>query len=303
MTRILITTGNGMFGGALIRALYAKDVRMRIMVRNAGKFVLQGPNAEVVTGDMDQPETLDPLMEGVDKIFLTSPMDDRIEKREIAVIKAAKKHGVRQVVKIGGAVRHEDDQLARMHGKVIDFLRDSGIPLTLISPNSLMETSFLAYAPSIRYMHAFYGMSGQGRVGLVALKDVAEVAAHVLTTSGHDGRNYEITGPEAIDMYEVAKRFTDVLGTRIRYVDLEEDKLIRMMMKYEKSLTPEKLDIEVLCHLRAWREGRADLVTTTFEELTGRKPAPLAEFITENLDTFKKGMVPSFLAWFLRMGN
>jgi uncharacterized protein YbjT (DUF2867 family) len=301
MKRILITTGNGMFGGAVIKALQSGEVRVRIMVRDPEKLRPAPPGMEVLTGDMDRPETLDPLMEGVDAVFLTAPMDERLADREISVITAAKKHGVKQIVKIGGAVRHEEDALATMHGKAIGFLQSSGIPLTLISPNSLMETSFLDHAASIRYMHAFYGMSGRGRVGLVALKDVAEVTARVLTGTGHEGKNYELTGPESIDLFTVAERFSQVLGTRIRYIDLEEKKLVSMMMKYDKSLTPEKLEIEVLCHLRAWKNGKADLVTGTVEQLTGRKPAAVEEFIGDHFETFRKGMVPSFIASVMRL--
>jgi NAD(P)H dehydrogenase (quinone) len=302
MKRILITTGNGMFGRALIEHLKTKDVLMRIMVRDRSRMTFSDPRAEIVTGDMDKPETLEPLMEGVDGVFLSTPMDDRLAEREKAVIRAAKQKGVGQIVKIAGAVKHEGDELAQMHEESMDFLRSSGIPLTLVSPSSLMETSFLSYAPSVRYMHAIYGMSGHGKIGLVALKDVAEVSAHVLTTPGHDGLNYELTGPESIDLYEVAARFTRVLGTRIRYIDLSEEKFTKMMVKFDKSMTPEKLEIEVLCHLRAWREGRADLVTGTFRELTGREPAPVDEFIHDNLDLFKKGMVPSFMASLMRLG-
>ncbi len=301
MKRILVTTGNGMFGRALINLLNTKDVLLRIMVRDRNKVTFSAPRAEIVTGDMDRPETLDPLMEGVDSIFLTSPMDSSLALREKAVISAAKKHGVGQIVKIAGAVRHEGDNLDLLHGEVLEALRASGIPLTLVSPNSLMETSFLAYAPSVRYMHALYGMSGHGKIGLVALKDIAEISAHVLITPGHDGQNYELTGPESIDLFEVAERFSKVLGKRIRYIDLSEEKFMKMMMKFDKSLTPERIDLEVLCHLRAWREGRADLITRTFEDLTGKKPTAVDEFIQDNFDLFHKGMVPAFMAAIMRV--
>jgi NAD(P)H dehydrogenase (quinone) len=300
MKKILITTGNGMFGRALIGVLQSKDVQLRIMVRDRSKLHSLSPNTEIVTGDMDVPESLDPIMEGIDAIFLSSPMDNRIAEREMAVITEAKKHGVGHIVKIGGAVRHEDDMLARMHGKVIDFIGSSGIPFTLISPNSVMETSFLANPQSIKYMHAIYGISGHGKIGLVALKDIAEATAHVLTTPGHEGRNYEITGPTALDLYEAAEIFTQVLQTRIRYIDLDESRFTNMLKKYDKSLTTERLETEVLCHLRAWKNGKADLVTQTFTELTGHRPTSMEEFISENRIPFTKNMLPAFMAWMFR---
>lgn len=300
MKKILITTGNGMFGRALMGAMKSTDVQLRVMVRDRSKLRALSSNMEVVTGDMDVPETLDPIMEGIDAIFLSSPMGNRIADREMAVIRKAKKYGVDHIVKIGGAVRHEDDMLAKMHGKVIDFIGSSGIPFTLISPNSVMETSFLTNTQSIKYMHAIYGISGHGKIGLVALKDIAEATAHVLITPGHEGQNYEITGPGAIDLYEVAEIFTQVLQTRIHYIDLDESRFTSMLKKYDKSLTTERLETEVLCHLRAWKNGKADLVTRTFKELTGRPPTSLEEFISENRIPFTKNMLPSFMAWVFR---
>jgi uncharacterized protein YbjT (DUF2867 family) len=300
MKHILITTGNGMFGNALAEELLKMKVRVRIMVRDKSKCTIDNLNAEIVIGDMDKPETLKPVMEGMDSVFLSTPMDARIAYRERNIINASRESGVQQIVKIYGAVKHEGDQLVEEHQQAFDYLMNSGIPWTLISPNSVMETSLLTMSASIKYMHAIYGCSGKGKVGLVALKDVSLATAKVLTTAGHSAKNYELTGPESLDMEAVAACFTNILGRKIQYIDLDEERLTKMILKFDKTMTRDKLELEVLCHLRAWRKGQADLVTGTFRELTGRGPTSLGNFIQENKETFSKGLYPGFMGWLMR---
>lgn len=300
MKKILITTANGMFGRAVVTELLKKDVTLRLMVRDRNKCAIHDPKAEIVTADLDHPETLDAVMTGVDSVFLSSPMDPRLAEREITLVNMAKQSGVKQITRIYGTVGHEGDILESQHLKVRDVIKESGIPQIMVSPGSVLETSLSSMKESIKYMRAIYGISGLGKVCMVALKDIAEVTALLMTSDGHEGKNYELSGPEAMDLYEVAARFTRTLGKKIIYVNLSEDQFARMLMKFDKTLTRERLEVEVLCHLRAWGKGNASLVTDTIEKLLGRKATPIEGFITENRDLFKKGMIPGFMAALMR---
>lgn len=290
-----------MFGKAVANELLAKGIPCRLMVRDLSKCSISDANAEIVQGDMDHPETLLPLMEGVYSVFLSSPMDARITEREISVITAARERGVKHIVKIFGSVKHEGDALDKSHGAVMDFLRSSGLEWTLVSPNSVMETSLFGYQPSIKYMNAIYGISGIARIGLVALKDVAEVSSVVLTTPGHHQQNYELTGSESLCMFDVAEIFSGVMLKRVDYIDLSEEALSKMLQKHDKTLSGERLELEVMCHLRAWKKGKAELVTDTVKKIIGREPLSLEQFILDNLGYFRNGMVPRLVALVMRM--
>ena len=289
-----------MFGKALSQELTGKDATVRVMVRDRSKCTLRGPNIEVVTGDIDKPETLPPVMEGVDTIFLSSPMDAHIGEREIRVIDAAKAAGVTHISKIYGAVKHEDDPLVATHRQAFDHLKASGISWSLVSPNSVMETGFVNQATTVRLMHALVGCSGHGKIGMVALKDVTEATAAILIKGGENGMNYEMTGPESIDMFDIADRFSEALGKSIVYIDKSVEDFGKMTVKFMKGMTPERLEIEVLCHLRAWRDGKADLVTDTVQKLTGRKPISVEEWVRMNKALYTKGMLPAFIAKWMR---
>lgn len=282
---VLVTTANGMFGGAVVRQLAARDVDVRAMVRTRSKFTFAHPRVEVVEADLDRPETLPPTMAGVDAVFLASPMDPRLAARETAVIAEAHKAGVRHVVKIGGAVQHGDDDLSRLHGTINQRLEESGMAWTYVSPNSVMETSLLGYAPSIKEYGCFFGISGHGRIGLVALDDIAEVTALVLTSDGHQGRDYKLTGPEALDLFAVAEVFSRALGKPVTYQDMPEAEFKGMLAPI-LHLSDEAMELGILCHLRCWRDGKAELVTDTFKTLTGHEPTSLEAWVRQRREVF-----------------
>ena len=272
--KVLITTANGMFGGAVIRALENSGAEVRAMVRNPDKFEARGPNVEVFKGDLDDPSSVEAAVSGVDKIFLCTPMDPHIAERECRVIQKAAEAGVQHIVKIYGAVEHDDGPLVTQHKKAIDQLKASGIEWTLVSPNSVLETSILTHAPFVVEEGALFGMSGHGKGGFVALEDVARVAAHVFTTEGHNGMNYEVTGPEALDMYAVAEQLSKAVGKEIPYNDMPEDEFTAMIQE-ATGMPPEAVETAIVCHLRCWLQGKAEKVTNTTADLTG---TPLTSF-------------------------
>lgn len=282
---VLVTAGNGMFGHGLVSVLLGDEhVRVRAMVRDRDRFKLAAPNLRVVVADMDAPETLPAAVQGVTHVFLTAPMDEHIAARETNVMKAVQAAGGAHVLKLAGAVRHEGDELAAQHGASLAFLKSSGLPWTLISPSSVMETSLLVFAETMKF-DCLLGMSGDGKVGLVAAEDVALATRTVILGDGHEGQDYALTGPAAVSLYDVADAFSRVLGRRIRYYDMTEDEFARMMLEHV-GMSPEQLEIGVLCHLRAWREGKADLVTDTYARLTGESPTTVEDWIGDHVDVF-----------------
>ncbi|MFC2130601.1 NAD(P)H-binding protein [Bacteroidota bacterium] len=283
--KILITTANGMFGNAVAKSLLEKGYNVRAMVRDVNKFDYKHSNLEVVRGDLDIPESLHEVMKGVSSVFLSTPMHPKIKEREINIINTAKEHNVKHIVKIYGSVRHEKDKLDTMHSYALEYLKGSGIKWTLVSPNSVMETSLLPYAESIRTEHAIFGMSGYGKIGLVALKDVAKVSSIVLTTEGVYEKNFELTGPKALNLFEVSDIFSKVLGRKIEYIDFPESEFLALMKK-EMGMTDLEIELNILCHLRAWKNGKAELETDTFQILTGGEPTSLEAFIKENINKF-----------------
>ena len=111
MKKLMVTTGNGMFGRALVDSLAGRaDVEVNAMVRNLDAFDVHADNVTAVRGDMDDPASLAAAVDGVTDVFLVSPMDEHIATREINVIDAVVATGADvRILKLHGAVEHRGD--------------------------------------------------------------------------------------------------------------------------------------------------------------------------------------------------
>ncbi len=272
-----------MFGHALIEQLIGRDdIQVRAMVRDLGAFTLAAPNLEVVRGDMDDPSTLIEPTRDITHLFLTTPMDEHIATREVAMIDAASSNGRPHVLIIAGAVDHAGDHLAQMHETSLAHLKASGLPWTMISPTSVIETVMNPIREQLG-MGLWMGTSGHGKVALVALADVARVMEVVTTTEGHDGQNYICTGPALVDMGQIARILSDKLGRTVTYLDIPEDDMADMLIKHAGYPDRQAVETGVLCHFRAWRDGRAEAITDTVALLTGQPPQSVESWIDEHI--------------------
>ncbi len=283
---ILVTGATGMFGGGVTAHLAERGAPVQAMAHSAERAkALERPGVEPVVADMDRPDTLDDAMAGVDTVFLVSPMDDRVQAREANVLEAAKRAGVRRIVKLYGAVEHHGDALGSLHDASVAAIKQSGLQWALLSPTSVLETSLLSMIPWIESVGALVASAGDGRVAHVAADDVTRAGAVVLAERDENGRNYVITGPELLSLGDVAEIMSRVTGRSIPYDDLSDDDLHRALVD-EAGMTPEQAEIGVIGHFRAWRNGDAEACTDTFRELTGDAPTTVEEWITSHRETF-----------------
>ncbi|HEY4020634.1 MAG TPA: NAD(P)H-binding protein [Pseudonocardiaceae bacterium] len=276
---ILVTGASGNVGTALLARLHADGVPTRAAYRDPRKTSESGQSA--VTLDLGEPETLTPALDGVDTVFLLGATGPDQTTHELNMVRAARAAGAR-VVKL--SVWRADEGLtpiARLHRPAEDALAGSGLPWTVLRPNFYLQ-NFLRQ-PGIRATGEFSFPLVNAPISFVDAGDVADVAAHVLTTSGHDGRTYDITGPQALTYPEAAEVFSDVLGKPVRYVGRSDDEARAAMLSRGIPDFYADILIEVA---RAYRDGGAEAVTSTVPDLTGRAAVGLAEFVGRHRDVF-----------------
>ena len=218
---ILITGATGTSGTPVVEQLRAKGVAFRAMVRNPQKAEsLRGPNVEVVAGDLAKPESLGVALKGIDRLFLLSPpVPDQVEL-ETNLVNAAKAAGVRHIVKFS-AMTADPDVVPRFpcaHGKVEEAIRRSGLAWTFLRPTFFMQ-NLLGFADMVR-QGVIYQPAGKSKAAFVDTRDIAAVAVAALTEPGHEGKAYEITGPQLLSYDDVAAVFSRVTGKPVKYQDI-----------------------------------------------------------------------------------
>ncbi len=285
---ILVMSSTGMFGRPVVEGLAKRGLSVRATGRSEKALAaLDAPGAELISADMDDPSTLPQLMKGVDKVLVNAPMDDKKEVRLRNVIEAMIQsgHGAKIVLLTGG-VEH-DDELGTAGLATERLMRSSGLPWTVVGPQTVMETNFKPFRELIQAESMLMSCVGSAKVGFVALEDVTNAFINVLDSpkEAHVGCEYMITGPEAVTFEDVATAATEALDRRIIYQDMPRDEF-RNLMLTEAGFTEADVDIEVMCHLDAFRAGKAARITDDFTSLTGKKPKSVREWWIANADFF-----------------
>ncbi len=282
---ILLTGSTGTAGSEISKALQRIGVRYRSLVRNRAKAEgSANPSVELVDGDLSRPETLGAALEGVEKaLLLTAATPDSLQQ-ERNFIHAAKRAGVRHVVKFSayGASLDAPHYFGRQHGEAERELEDSGLPFTMLRPNGFFQ-NFLGNAKSIQARSALHAPAGEMKFSAVDARDIAAVAAHVLTEPGHEGQRYTITGPAALSHAEIAEKLSQVLGRKIVYIDVPEAAAREGMLAAGiPAWTVEK----VLDLYRYYRSGAAAEVTNAVERVGRKAPIAFEQFVRDYASVF-----------------
>ena len=282
---ILVTGATGRTGSALVRQLARAAVPVRAFVRDAAKAApLQLPGVELFVGNLQQPETLVAALDGVERLFLLSPADPRQVELQGGAVGAARRAGVRHVVKLStlGAGLDSPVSLGRWHAQTELQIEQSGMAWTHLRPHFFMQNT-LGFAPAIAATGQFHAPLRDGRIGLVDARDIAAVAARVLTTEGHAGRVYDITGPEALSFHDVATCIAAAAGRPVTYVDVpprEAEKAMRA------AGIPEWMADAMIGLYGIFAAGHASATTRVVEDITGTPARPFAAFAREHAAAF-----------------
>jgi len=220
----------------------------------------------------------------VEKAFLIPPTDPRSVEMQANFIHAAKRAGTRHVVKlsVAGADVNSPVRVARWHAEGEKELEASGIPFTHIRPNAFMQ-NLLALAPTIVSQGEFYQPAADGKVSHIDVRDIAAVAAKALTSDGHQGKTYVITGPEALSYDDVAGKLSTALGRPVKYVNVSPEDFKKSLLGWG---IPESVADGLNELYAAIRAGYCAFVTNTVEEVAKRRPISLDNFVRDFAEAF-----------------
>ncbi|MEU0569049.1 NmrA family NAD(P)-binding protein [Nonomuraea sp. NPDC005983] len=271
---VLVTGATGTVGRLVVDELVKAGHQVRALTRNPTKAGLP-EGVEVVAGDMAAPETLEAAFHGVTAAHLINfagddyaPLENGDKIAELAV-----RSGVRKVTVLGG----------RADGPLEQALAATGLEWTLLNPVEFMANTLQWWAQSIRTEGMIREPFGGRLSAMVHESDIAAVAAAVLTSDGHAGRSYTLTGPEAITTAEKVRILGEAIGSEITFVELTPDEA---RAKWRGDGMGEQT-IEFLIGALGNTPEIGYTVVPTVEQVTGRPPRSFAQWAAEHADAFR----------------
>jgi uncharacterized protein YbjT (DUF2867 family) len=198
---------------------------IRAMVRKQRGIVNATPNCglEFVVADFDDTASLRKALDGVQRAFLVTNSSEQVEERQLRFVALARESGVKHIVYLSQLHASSASPLRflRYHAAVEEALRKSGMSYTNLRPNLYMQ-GLLMIGKSIATEGRFFAPAGEARVSVVDVRDIAAVAVAALTQTRHEGKTYELTGPEALTHTQMAEQLSEALNRPITFVDLPE---------------------------------------------------------------------------------
>lgn len=270
MTTIAITGSTGHVGGLVAQAL--ADLAPRLVVRDPSRAP-QVPGSDVVAASYGDLGASIAALVGVDVLLMVSASESptRCEEHR-TFIEAAARAGVSHLVYTSfcGAAPDATFTLGRDHHDTEQAIAASGMAFTVLRDNFYLDLlPHFADADGV-----IRGPAGEGRVAAVARADVAAVAAEVLRSpDDHAGATYELTGPEALTLAEVATRAGTVLGRPLRFEDETEEQAYAWR-RAAYGAEPWQLDAWVSTYT-AIRDGECARLSDDVRAVTGRRPHSL----------------------------
>lgn len=290
MTTILVTGATGTIGSQVVQALSAAEhvkagVKVRAAVRAATEAQgLAKGNVTPVDFDYEKPETITAALAGVDRLFVLTPMVERQDVLMVRLVDAAKAAGLKRIVKLSafGADAEPGITLGRAHRAGEKHIAASGIAWTVLRPNNFFENFINFYGP--QKDGNIYLPWGQAAASFIAAADVGAVAAVTLTTDGpaHEGKAYDLTGPEAITVAQAARAIAEVTGRTIAYVDVPEEAARKAMAGAPAWMTDQLLELHGVV-----KAGYSARVTDAVPKLLGRPATSFLAFAKAHAAAWK----------------
>lgn len=296
----LITGAGGGTGGVsrlVVEQLRGRGERVRALVHRDDDRAdpLRDLGAEVVVGDLTDPQNVVDAMTGVDRMFFSMSVSPDYLQATVVICDAALESGHLEVlvnmsqmtVSQMTLTSTDESRQHRLHFLAEHVLNWSGVPVVHIRPTAFLDNPIFTVlaVPSLRERNVLALPFGTGRTSPIAASDVARAVSTVLVDPAQRiGRIYELTGPESLNIDGLAAQYALGLHRPITGADIPFDTWV------EEVLKPLGLPAHVQQHLATMvqlhRAGRYDRATDDIEKLTGRTALTVGQYIEENPQLF-----------------
>ncbi|WP_459212415.1 NAD(P)H-binding protein [Aquimarina rhabdastrellae] len=265
--KTLIIGANGNLGKEVLKQL-SKTTSVKAGYRTPEKHNIKY-NEEIVAFNYDDPQTFEKALENVDKVFVQAPpLDAFASQRMTPFINTLKQKGIKRVVLNSAlGVNHNEEAPLR---KVERSFIDKEFDYTIVRPNFFVENFTSSFvADLIKHKNAIIANAGDGKITFISVKDIAGVVTATINDEKHIGKEYNLTGGQALSHKEVADIFTEKLGKKINYISITANEMKSGAM--ENGLLESSADYLVMLNSMA-KNGYMEHNTNEIEQLLGRSP-------------------------------
>ena len=274
---ILITSATGTVASFIIPALLGAGLKVRALVRNAGRAKhLAEQGVSLVEGDLSLPRSISAAFVGVHRAMIIVPPGPQAPQMASSALWAAREAGVKQVVRLSalGAAHDAPTVNSRLHALSDAEITSSFSGFTILKPNFFMQNLLMA-ARTMAESDAIFLPLALGRIGMIDAADVGAAAAHVLSTSGHEGKTYTLTGPSAVSMNEVARAFSIAIGRTIQYQAIP----MEIGDQHMAAAGFDEFTRTLMCdYFAAYSQDWGAVVTDDVQRLLGRSARSIQDF-------------------------
>ena len=283
---IYVTAGGGYVGREIVERLVKAGQRVRALVTTPEEGqAIEGPNVETVVGDRARPETFAPTLAGADAAMLLTRNARDLVAKDASFCGVAKAAGVRRVVKVSafGASVNAEPGAKRVHGESEQAVQQSGLEWTFLRPQFFMQ-NMLWFVDEIRASGAFSLPMGNGGVGMIDYRDIADVAVKCLTQPGHEGRIYQLSGPELLSCADIAAKLSRATGIPIRFNDMPPDEFRKLLISMGR---PAWHAEEMTVSYVGMSKGASAVLTEDAQRVLGRPATPFDRVASDYARLFR----------------
>jgi uncharacterized protein YbjT (DUF2867 family) len=216
---ILVTGATGNIGGELVRALAHAGGQVRALIRDGESRDLPA-GVEQVAGDLNDPESMRTALAGVRGMFLLPGYQGMAQ-----TLAEARKAGVEHVTLLSGNSAGSGDTSNAVSAYMIESettVKDSGLAWTILRPFGFMSNT-LQWIPQLRAGDLVRAPFAGVPIAMIDPSDIAAVAALALSSAGHAGNVYHLTGPEPLRPADRVRILGAARGRELRFVAQSDD--------------------------------------------------------------------------------
>lgn len=284
---ILVVGGTGTVGRLVLESIAAADFETRALVRSPDKARrLNLATVQFVQGDLADPASLAPALDGIEKIVLISSFSPDLVRLQTKLAEAAARSPSRpRIIKLSGLGADPEGPtvMARWHGAVERAIEDSGLSWTFVRPAYFMQ-NLLMMSGGIRKTGSFALPAAGAAVAQIDARDIAAVIVRLVVEAGHEGKAYDLTGPDAITWLEVAEILSAVADRPIRYDPIAPEEFKRRL---GAAGMPDWLADALNEMFAQFRAGAGMPTTDWIRRITNQPPRSFAVFARDHAHAFR----------------